>query len=368
MTARKPKKPQPPPKPRKPRKTAVDLGSAGLPDRPNGQTAVDLGSAGLPDPPTLPDPPEYQPGASRAGNGRLASEVPPEMVTWLVTDLVPHATLIFVVGMPSSGKSTLGAWLCGLAKRPAILPGYEESVGSTMLPRLLANMVCLSQCRILDDTAWSLPNDRQRLTEVLRRHQSDLLWIDPIDSYLSEEDCRGNEGVRAGLEGLARLAREVPCAVVCSRHPGKSPGNLCPGYRAWKAVPREVLEITHEVGPPERRFVRRTKDPWSLGRKPREFHLGGEPREPQRFSLGPEVEAAEADVLDVVDPIDRTMLEQATDLLREVLSRGKVDSVIVRGLATDEGIKDGILRRAAKWCCCTTQAVTARRRSKPCPG
>jgi hypothetical protein len=346
-------KPKEPKKPRQPAKPSTNGRKPPRPRqaKPMGEEPQDQWGWDQPLPnsgPQQPDPPEYQPGASRAGSGRLASEIPAETVTWLVPDLVPCATLIFAVGRPSSGKSTFGAWLCGQAVRPCILPGYEESVGSTMLPRLMANRVMLPLCRILDDRVWTLPHDRGPLTAVLQQHRADLLWIDPVDSYVGSDAERSGVAVREALESLCRLARDVPCAVVCARHPGKAAGNLCPGYKEWLAVPREVLEITHDRGPPERRFLRRTKDPWSLGRTPREFTLLGEPGEPKRFSLGPQVEESEAEAIDLPDPVERSMLDQAREMILALLAEGRMDSSAVRSAAEKEGIKDGILGRAKR--------------------
>lgn len=348
MTASKPKKPKPPPKPGrngvrpKPRKPRV-------PPEPVPPTPPEPVPPVPPVPtPSQVDPPEYAPANSRAGNGRLASEVEERCPRWLIPDLVAYDTLTFVVGDQGRGKSTMGAWLCSQAQRPCILPGAEESVEVLLISRLRANLVDLSGCRLLDDRPWTLPSDRAALTGRLRDHQCDLLWIDPVDTYIGSEGQNDEAGVRSGLEALVRIATDLHCAIVCSRHPGKQTGNWCPGTRAWRTVPKVVLVLTQDDGPPLRRFLRAWKPGYGVGVQPREYTLLGDPGEPRRFSLGQEVDPDDADVIATYDPVERTMLEQATALISAVLANGRMDSQVVRAHAEREGIKDGILRRAAR--------------------
>lgn len=273
--------------------------------------------------PTSADPPGYEYGNSRVGGGRLASNViqrPPE---WFVADLILKRALTFVVGNPSTGKSTFGAWLCSQARRPCIIPGYEESVDSALVPRLATNGVNLERTLILDDRMWIFPHDAQRIGDILASYQADLLWIDPIDSYLSIQGENDHSGVRYGLESLAQLAMRLSLAVVCARHPGKQPGNVCPGSRQWLAVPREIVELRRDMGPPERRALRLRKDPHNVSTGPREFLLEGPRGQPRRLLLSEPISEEDADAMGVLTPEERYLVEEAMQVLIALLSDGE---------------------------------------------
>lgn len=269
------------------------------------------------------DPPGYEPGNSRAGMGRLASSVVQHPPVWFVEGLILSQALTFVVGNPSTGKSTFGAWLCSQAKRPVIIPGYEESIESALCPRLAANGVNLERTLILDDRLWVFPHDAQRIGDILASYQADLLWIDPVDSYLSIQGENDHSGVRYGLESLAQLAMRLNLAAVCARHPGKQPGNVCPGSRQWFAVPREVVELRRDAGPPERRALRLRKDPHNVCPGPREFLLEGPRGEPRRLILSAPISEEDADAMGVMTPEERYLVDEAKEVLQDLLSDGE---------------------------------------------
>jgi len=302
----------------------------------------------VPPDPVPPDPVEFRPGNARARPGRLAHTIQRRPVEWFLPDLIPQECLTFLIGTPGAGKSTCGAWLCSRAKRPAILPGCEESVEVSLVPRLAANGVALERCLILDGRLWSMPHDRQALTDVLQRHRADLLWIDPVDTYVQECGENEGQGVRAALEALARIAVDVPCTVVCARHPGKDPRNLCPGSRQWRAVPRVILQITLDDGPPVRRYLRMVRDPFGGDVGPREVHLDGFGRMPRTFRLGDLASASAVETSSISDVIDRTMIDAATDLLTALLAGGEQESKAIYKHAEEERLKDRTVRLAAR--------------------
>lgn len=294
------------------------------------------------------DPADFRPGNSKEIAGRLASQIAQRPVTWFVPDLVPNEVLTLVIGPPDAGKSTFGAWLCSKAKRPAILPGCEESAEIALVPRLAHNGVKMDRCLLLDTRTWTMPSNRQLLTDTLARHGADFLWIDPIDTYVTE--CSENEGpgVRAALEAFSKVASELHIPVVAARHPGKDPRNLCPGSRQWRAVPRMILEITVDRGPPMRRFIGPFRDPFGTGIKPREVHLVGFDRQPKVFKLGDQAKAADVEFAGESDVIERSMIDSAEQLLKALLANGEQEGSIVYKHAESERLKDRTVRKAAK--------------------
>lgn len=348
MTAPKPRKSKPPPKtrPAKPRRPAAPKPSRnGTPAQPLVYTV---------DQPPPNSGPEFldrfvpfnQDGTTT--EGRLMSQVKPQIVSWFVEQWVARGCLSLVVGPRNCGKGTFGAWLSSLAQRPAIIPGWEESTEHMLIPRLLKAGCVPHRVRILDQKTVSLPSDARWLTSVLRTHQCDLLWIDPIDSVMSEESRRDGSAVRAGLESLARLAHDLGIPVIGVRHPGKLAGNVCRGFTEWQDVPRQILELQHDLGPPERRTIRRWKDPWGWGRQPREFTLEGEAGQPRTFKLGGLVDEDSLDSTASLEPVDRWQIDQAEKLIRAVLAEGEQDSVMVYGHAERERIGERTMRRAAR--------------------
>lgn len=295
-----------------------------------------------------PDPADYRPGNAKAIPGRLASEIASRAVTWFIQDLIPLECLTFVIGPPDAGKSTMGAWAASKAKRPAIMPGYEESVEVMLMPRLKLNGVKMQNCLILDTRLWSMPHDRQALTDALLRHQADLLWIDPVDSYVSECSENDGQGVRNALEAFARIAADVGCAVVGVRHPGKDPRNLCPGSRAWRAVPRMILQLSVDAGPPVRRFIGPARDPFGGAVKAREVHLDGFDRAPKTFRLGAYAKAQDVESASVADVIDRSMIDSGVELLKALLANGEQESTVIYKHAEQERLKDRTMRQAAR--------------------
>lgn len=280
--------------------------------------------------------------------GRRASTIRPRAVSWLLDPYIARETLHCVAGEPDSGKSCFGAWLVAQAARPCILPGREESVELRLLPRLIAAGADLDRVTILDDRDYMVPDHTQSLIDALRLLNSDLLWIDPIDTYINEDIRAGGEDVRTALESLAKVATATGAAVVYVRHPGKQPGNWCPGVRHWRAVPRVILLLVAGQGVPRRQYIRAWRDLDGSARSPREYVLRGEPGEPPQWALGPEITHDEAAIMEVTDSLERRAIDRACTLLEAVLASGEQEVRIVRRCAEDEGITERTLQRAVQ--------------------
>jgi hypothetical protein len=228
------------------------------------------------------------------------------------------------------------------------MPGYEDDVPSSLVPRLAAAGVALERCLLLDGRLWSMPSDRRALLAALHRHQADFLWIDPIDSYCGE--CSENDGqlVRQALECLSGIAQDGPIAVVAARHPGKATGNLCPGSRSWRAVPRVIIEMGKDDGPPLRRWLRGWKWPYEPRIAPREVHIEGEAGAPGVLSLGDPLARGEDEVMSITDHDQRTLIDQAQEIIRAVLADGEKTIKEVYAATEVERISERTVRVAAR--------------------
>lgn len=263
------------------------------------------------------------------GRGRLASDLRPRGVQWLLQPWVPLEMLSLVIGLPSAGKSTFMAWLIAQAGCAVLLPGFEEVVEVTTLPRLLANGVNTRLLRILDDRDYRLPRDKKKIASILRGWEAQLLVLDPIDSYM-EEELNENTGrdVRLLLESAAWIAAETGAAVVGVRHPGKDRTNPLPGSRQWRAVPRSIAELMSDGGNPPRLLIRHYKDSLGQDAKPREFRLEGERGRPRKFLLAGEVDATLNDLASAAsDPSGRRKVLEAAQLIRHLFQQDEKPAV-----------------------------------------
>jgi hypothetical protein len=281
--------------------------------------------------------------------GRTAATVAPAPVEWLIEPWVARKQLTLIAGQPGTGKSTFGAWLVSHAKRPIIMPGCEEDPGMMLIPRLLAHGVKLSDVLLLDTMEWVFGRDRERLIRAVRQHSADLIWLDPLDNYMGEADEDLGGPVRRYLESLFHVARETGAAIVGVRHPGKDPRNLLPGSRHWRTVPRMVLELLYDGGPPVRRVCRPHKD--SLGREaPARFYdLVGPPGRPRLWTWGKEAPEMEVDLIrSNPDRLERHKIEDAIELIEGMLAREEIEISAIYSAGEKERIGDRCIRRAGE--------------------
>jgi hypothetical protein len=249
--------------------------------------------------------------------GRLASDIPSEALVWHLQPWITRGELSLVAGLPSVGKSTFVAHLVSLASHALILPGCEESVGRATLGRLTANGVQLSRVRFLDDRVWQFPRDKQALARVATGWEAEIIVLDPIDSYM-EDNASENDGqaVRPYLESLFWVAQETGAAVVGVRHPGKQVGNVMPGSRAWRAVPRQVSVLSKDGSLPPRYVLTLDKDSHGQDARPRYYSLTGATGTPKRFGLDGELDAVETSISTTTDgPSGRMKVLEACRLL-----------------------------------------------------
>lgn len=281
--------------------------------------------------------------------GMWASELEQTRTEWLVRPWIARGELHLVTGEPNAGKSTFGAYLMSKARRTVVLPGVEERFEGAALARMARHGVDPGRVLVLNDQEYRFPSHRERVLKVVRAIGADLLWIDPVDNYMEDISENDGQAVRAFLESFTSIAHATGCAVVGVRHPGKVRTNLLPGSRQWKAVPRMVIQLLYDPGPPERRIAKPDKD--SLGREAtaRYYHLNGLPGEAPFFSWGKEVAEATMDTLtNVTDRVERWKVDQAEAFLKAFLATGKQESAAVYKAAEAERLNDRCVRRAAE--------------------
>jgi hypothetical protein len=203
------------------------------------------------------------------------------------------------------------------------LPGYEEDLEVMTIPRLKAAGAAMDRVKLITDERVSLLRDRERLARVVSGFGASLLVGDPIDSYIDEGFAENDgQAVRPLLEAAAWIARKTGAAVVFARHPGKDANNVMPGSRAWRAVPRSILQLTTDGSIPPRYLLSHYKD--SLGQRtdPRFYALGGAVGEAPRFTFGADVERSAEELTKCVQgPTGRYKVMLACRLIRHFFNQ-----------------------------------------------
>lgn len=226
-----------------------------------------------------------------------ASDIGMEATCWLWEDdagkWLPEGAVSLVAGREGVGKSTVVANLVARITR-GMLPGEhfgtpksvivcatEDSWRQTINPRLVAADADLTKVIRVDaytpegfDGTLQLPEDIERVREIVEEHDVVLIVLDPLMSTLSTKlDTHKDAEVRRGLEPLSRLAHTANLAVIGLIHENKSSASdllsRIMGSRAFTAVVRAVLYAANREDDEE-------------DTRPDEF---GE-RPPQQFVLG----------------------------------------------------------------------------------
>jgi hypothetical protein len=282
--------------------------------------------------------------------GELVATVARKSLEWFHRPYIPRGDVSGLVGRPSVGKSTYLAHLMSMAKHTLYFAG-EEDVGRSIRPRLEAAGAQLDTVRVIPpEEKWLMPVARDRLLGLIRQTRADLVVYDPVDDYLCEGfDENSSVPVRALLGQFRGVAEQTGAAVVLCRHPGKAADNVMPGSRAWYAYPRAVVQFVADQDTPPKRIVRMHKDGHGTNAPPRFFELVRSGDDPPRFVLG-EVVAPEVVelVAGVSDPLERSAVDRACDLIRRLLEPGRMDAKSARQHAEAEGLNERAMQRAAR--------------------
>jgi len=257
--------------------------------------------------------------------------------------------LNMLIGRKNVGKSSCIAWLLAKAARPAILPGYEESVELMMLGRWAAHGVPLDRLLVLRDKHYQPSLQIDHMVRILRAHRCDLLAIEGIGSYMPADAGHNDpQAVRPFLEALHTIADRSGACIVGTRHPGKDPGNLCPGSHEWEDVPRISVVLERE----ERRSP--TYWMWShrcgvgVQPEPLSYTLVKTGAAPPVFTPAAKSDRAALEMCQSApDVLDRDRLQTAVDLLSALLQDEWIESREIFAAAERERLGEGTVRRAA---------------------
>lgn len=163
------------------------------------------------------------------------SDIVEETLEWLWYPYICRGTLGLLDGDPGDGKSQFCAWLCARISRGDTLPGgdtikpanvflfnFEDLKGSVIKPRLAANGADLSRVFIQSRPFQLTEELVEWLDGEIAEKRPALVFLDPIQAFMSGVDGNSNIDVREFMSRLGEIAAKYLCAIICVRHFGKS--------------------------------------------------------------------------------------------------------------------------------------------------
>ncbi len=304
------------------------------------------------------------------------SEVEPERVAWLWEGRIPLGKVTIVDGDPGLGKSTLvegemaahvttgTPWPDG-TPCPAgsvVMLTAEDGLGDTIRPRLDAHgadtnrVLCFEAVEYGPDEERppSLALDIGRIEAAVVREGALLVVIDVLMAFLgSRTDSYRDQDVRAALTPLVKMAERTGCAVICLRHLSKT-GGANALYRGGGSIgiigaARAGLLVARDPEDEDRRILAVTKNNLAAPVPALAFHLlPDEEHGCARVSWDGQTTHTAAQLLEHVDPEERSAGDEAVDFLLEILRDGPVPAKKVKASAREAGIAERTLDRAKK--------------------
>jgi AAA domain len=310
-----------------------------------------------------------------------AREIEPVSVTWAWRDRIPLAMLSLLVGPPGLGKSTLTLELAARLSRgqllgdllgtpvPIAIATAEDALAAVVRPRLEAagadlNLVRLIAVRREDaDGILALPEDLPALEETCRREGVRCLVIDPVVAHMpATADSYRDQHVRRVLAPLAGLAERCGLAAVGIMHLNKRTDTdvlgRVNGSIGFAASARSVLlcatDPEESDGP--MRLLAHAK--CNVGELATTLRMRVEGREvqasdgtPIRTSgiawAGEATDVTAADLVRApVEDEERSAVDEAEDVLREIVGAGPVPVAEARRRHREAGVADRTANRA----------------------
>ena len=251
----------------------------------------------------------------------------------------------------------------GITASGVVILGAEDGLADIIRPRLEAAGANLSRVVALtaiqdasgDMRMPALPGDVANVEEAVRKVQAALLIVDPFMAFLdSTVNSWRDQDVRRALAPLAGLAERTGCAMVLIRHLNKSAGTSAL-YRGGGSIgiigaARLALLVATDPDDEGRRILAMVKNNLAPARPSLAFRLVGvETLGAARVEWLGESELGASDL--VATPSDddrRSAVDDACQLLREILADGPLPQNDVEAHARAAGLSRSTLKRAKK--------------------
>jgi putative DNA primase/helicase len=303
-----------------------------------------------------------------------ASEIEPEQVRWLWRGYIPRGKLTILEGRPGLGKTSVALDIIARVTRGLPMPdgtlsdaghsgvvlvSTEDGAGDTLVPRLAVARAALEQVHILDaDQVFELSREGlERLKATIAKHSIGLVVLDPLSAMLGNLDSHKDAEVRRALAPVTSAAAESDCAIIGIRHHKKGSGHAAidagSGSTAFGATARSVLVVAPSPGGAAhdpKRYLASVKGnlatpPATLGFELVQADGPSGPAPSVRWGAPSSLSAE-----DLMGQPSRgpTRLDEAKDVLLEVLRDGPLPGLELRKRVEGAGLSWPTARRAAK--------------------
>lgn len=281
------------------------------------------------------------------------SSVVSKEVEWLWYPYIPYGRITVIQGDPGEGKTT---FVLGLAARLSmgqalpecenalppqnvIYQSTEDGVADTVKPRLIAAGADCSRIAFIDDTAYPLTLDDERLEHAICECNARLLVLDPLQAFIgADSDMHRANDMRPLMHKLSEIAERTRCAVVIIGHMNKATGSKGL-YRSLgsidiTAVARSVLLIGRIKDEPLIRVMTPIKSNLAPEGRSVAFEImqDGNTRWIGYYDISAD------DLLSGGNQTDDSKLEQARALLREAIANKAISCVEGYSLCKRNGI------------------------------
>jgi hypothetical protein len=319
---------------------------------------------------------------------RRLSEIEAKPIRWLWPGRIARGKVSLIAGHPGLGKSQIATALTSVVTTGGTWPAdgsvceagsvvmlnAEDDAADTIRPRLEAAGADVKRCVLVDavvvptgslgseQRGFNLKSDLAVLDDVLTENRGvALVVIDPLTAYLANVDSHVNADVRGVLAPLGELAARHGVAVVCVTHlnkGGPSRGGSgdallrVSGSLAFVAAARAAYVVVSDNEDKRRRLFLPVKN--NIGNDTTGLAFTVQPHalpsgiETSRvlWEAQPVTVTADEAMAPPPNETDRTMTEEAADLLRDMLARGRALARDIKRAATDSGISEKALRTA----------------------
>jgi hypothetical protein len=305
------------------------------------------------------------------------SDVIPETVSWIWPGRIPARKLTVQEGDPGLGKTAIMLDIAARISAGLPMPDGRESdlegpggvviltaedgLGDTIRPRLeaagadLHRIVALEA--VLDERGERLPTveDINALDVAIATVKARFVLIDPLVAYLDGETINANrdQDIRRALAPLAALAERTEAAIVAIRHLNKSAGGN-PLYRGGASIgitaaARSVLLVAKDPADPNGPNRVLVSQKSNLAAPPVALTYYLEPLTNGSVRVvwvGPSEHTAASLLAIPTDEGERSQLEEAKDVLLQILEDGPVPAGDAKRRAKDAGVAEKTLERA----------------------
>ena len=297
-----------------------------------------------------------------------ASEIQSRPIIWAYEPYIPMGTVTILLGEGGEGKSFYALALAAAISKGLPLPGMDKAAmppsdiliqnaenpwGTVIKPRLEMLGADCSRIHSINDSEKQLTLTDSRIEAAIRKHKVRMVFIDPWQSYLSENfSMNRSESVRPALIHLERVAERTESAIVLIGHVNKSRGKAqhrgLGSIDVINAVP-SVLYLGRAEGlDPDVRAVAVGKCNFAEIGITQLFRLN----KTDGFSWAGESEDITPDDIMHFSAVrvreDKSKVDEAVDFLYDVLSDESLPSANVIAQADEAGISKRTLERARK--------------------